>query len=229
MVNTRSQARSSIPVFMSKASRNDRVSDTESECSIPDLLTRDQIDELDNENLIHSEQHSDQMTIDQRFSSMNRQINELTGLVLALTEKLSSNHGEGNDQNTVIDKTSARSDTKDSEKNFFAGKLKKQNFVKGIFEPFSQKFFSQNFFRIFGKPHCAENKMWLCSQNAVSAKTQEGTLGFMKFRKKSHSAENKTQRTLNCSTSIQILSFSTTFEPTHSFFSDLKKSGLTIW
>ena len=97
---------------MSKASRNDRVSDTESECSIPDLLTRDQIDELDNENLIHSEQHSDQMTIDQRFSSMNRQINELTGLVLALTEKLSSNHGEGNDQNTVIDKTSARSDSK---------------------------------------------------------------------------------------------------------------------
>ena len=110
MVNTRSQARSSIPVFMSKTSRNDRVSDSESECSIPDLLTRDQIDELDNENLIHSEQHSDQMTIDQRFSSMNRQINELTGLVLALTEKLSSSLGEGNDQNTVIDKTNARSD-----------------------------------------------------------------------------------------------------------------------
>ena len=110
MVNTRSQARSSIPVFMSKTGRNDRVSDFESECSIPDLLTREQIDELDNENLIHSEQHSDQMTIDQRFSSMNRQINELTGLVLALTEKLSSSHGEGNDQNTAIDKTSARSD-----------------------------------------------------------------------------------------------------------------------
>ena len=95
---------------MGKASSNDRVSDSESECSIPDLLTRDQIDELDNENLIRSDQHSDQMTIDQRFSSMNRQISELTGLVLALTEKLSSTHGEGNDQNTVIDKTSARSD-----------------------------------------------------------------------------------------------------------------------
>ena len=50
------------------------------------------------------------MTIDQRFSSMNRQIIELTGLVLALTEKLSSNHGEGNDQNAVTDKTTARSD-----------------------------------------------------------------------------------------------------------------------
>ena len=59
MVNTRSQARSSIPVFMSNTGRNDRVSDSESECSIPDLLTREQIDELDNENLIHSDQHSD--------------------------------------------------------------------------------------------------------------------------------------------------------------------------
>ena len=95
---------------MGKTSRNDRVSDSESECRIPDHLTREQIDELDNENLIHSEQHSDQMTIDQRFSSMNRQINELTGLVLALREKLSSSHGEGNDRNTVIDKTNARSD-----------------------------------------------------------------------------------------------------------------------
>ena len=111
MANTRSQSRSSIPVFMDKANGNDRVSDSESECSIPDLLTRDQIDELDNETLIHSGQHSDQMTIDQRFSSMNKQINELTGLVLALTEKLSSSHGEGNDQNTVTSKTSARSDT----------------------------------------------------------------------------------------------------------------------
>ena len=118
MVNTRSQARSSIPVFMSKASRNDRVSDTESDCSIPDLLTRDQTDELDNENLIHSEQHSDQMSIDQRFSSMNRQINELTGLVLASTEKLSCNHGEGNDQHTVVDRTNVRSDTLKSEKLF---------------------------------------------------------------------------------------------------------------
>ena len=92
---------------MGKANGNDRASDSESECSTPDFLTRDQIDELDNENLIHSGQHSGQMTIDQRFSSMNRQINELTGLVLALTEKLSSSHGEGNDQNTVTSKTSA--------------------------------------------------------------------------------------------------------------------------
>ena len=110
MVNTRSQARSSIPVFMSKASRDDRISDTESECSIPDLLSRDQINELDDGNLIQTDRSSDHMSIDQRFSSMNRQITELTGLVLALTEKLSSNHGEGNDRNAASDKTCPRSD-----------------------------------------------------------------------------------------------------------------------
>ena len=114
MVNTRSQARSSIPVFMSGVSRNDRLSDTESECSVPDLLSRDQIDELDRGNLIRTEQPSEQMTIDQRFSNMNKQISELTGLVLALTDKLSSNIGEGNNQNTASDKTCARSDTKES-------------------------------------------------------------------------------------------------------------------
>ena len=111
MVNTRSQARSSIPVFMSKASRYDHISDTESECSIPDLLSRDQINELDDGNLIQTDRSSDQMSIDQRFSSMNRQITELTGLVLASTEKLSSNHGEGNDRNAASDKTCPRSDS----------------------------------------------------------------------------------------------------------------------
>ena len=111
MVNTRSQARSSIPVFMSKASRDDHISDTESECSIPDLLSRDQINELDDGNLIQTDRSSDHMSIDQRFSSMNRQITELTGLVLALTEKLSSNHGEGNDRNAASDKTCPRSDS----------------------------------------------------------------------------------------------------------------------
>ena len=51
------------------------------------------------------------MTIDQRFSNMNKQINELTGLVLASTDKLSSNIGEGNNQNTASDKTCARSNS----------------------------------------------------------------------------------------------------------------------
>ena len=110
MVNTRSQGRSSVPVFMSGMDKHDRSSDTESECSVPEVLSRDQIDELDDGNLIRTNNNSEQRSIDQRFSEMNEQISDLTGLVLALTEKLSSNSGEGNNQSTASDKTCARSD-----------------------------------------------------------------------------------------------------------------------
>ena len=110
MVNTRSQGRSSIPVFMSGMDKHDRISDTESECSVPEVLSRDQIDELDDGNLIRTNYNLEQRSIDQRLSEMNKQISDLTGLVLALTEKLSSNSGEGNNQCTASDKTCARSD-----------------------------------------------------------------------------------------------------------------------
>ena len=78
--------------------------------SVPEVLSRDQIDELDNGNLIRTDNNPEQKSIDQRFSDMNKQISDLTGLVLALTEKLSSNSGEGNSQNTASVKTCARSD-----------------------------------------------------------------------------------------------------------------------
>ena len=41
---------------------------------------------------------------------MNRQIGELTGLVLALTQQISSNPREGNGLNTVTTRTNSRSD-----------------------------------------------------------------------------------------------------------------------
>ena len=110
MVNTRSQVRSSIPVFMSGMDKHDRSSDTESECSVPEVLSRDQSDELDDGNLIRTDNNSEQRSIDQRFSDMNKQISDLTRLVLALTEKLSSNIGERNSQSTASDKACARSD-----------------------------------------------------------------------------------------------------------------------
>ena len=78
--------------------RHDGNSDTESEYSVPEVLSRDQIDELDNGNLIRNDCTSEQRSIDQRFMDMNKQISDLTGLVLALTEKLSSNVGEGANQ-----------------------------------------------------------------------------------------------------------------------------------
>ena len=87
--------------------KHDRSSDTESECSVPEVLSRDQIDELDDGNLIRTDNDSEQRSIDQRFSEMNKQISDLTGLVLALTEKLSSNIGEGNSQSTASEKTCA--------------------------------------------------------------------------------------------------------------------------
>ena len=88
----------------------DRSSDTESECSVTEVLSRDQIDEMDDGNLIRTNYNLEQRSIDQRFSEMNKQISDLTGLVLALTEKLSSNVGEGKNQSTASDKTCARSD-----------------------------------------------------------------------------------------------------------------------
>ena len=49
--------------------------------------------------------------IDQRFYEMNRQIGDLTDLVLALIQQISSNPREGNRLNTVCTGTNSRSDT----------------------------------------------------------------------------------------------------------------------
>ena len=89
----------------------DRYSDTESESSIPEVLTRDQIREFDDGNLLHSRNGPEQLSVNQRFSEMNRQTTELTNLVLILTEKISSSNREGNDLNTVSIGRETRSDT----------------------------------------------------------------------------------------------------------------------
>ena len=111
MVNTRSRTGSSIPVFMRGMDRLGGNSDTESEYSVPEVVSRDQIYELDNGNLIRTDCTSEQRSIDQRFMDMNKQISDLTGLVLALTEKLSSNVGEGSKPSTASDKNCTRSDS----------------------------------------------------------------------------------------------------------------------
>ena len=107
MVYTRSRT---VKNTSSGMDGNDRYSDNESECSVPEVFSRDQIADLDSINLISTERPSEQRTIDQRFIEMNRQINDLTGLVLALTEKITSNVGEGNGINSVSDKNGTRSD-----------------------------------------------------------------------------------------------------------------------
>ena len=54
--------------------------------------------------------------IDQRFYEMNRQIGEMTDLVLALTQQISSNQREGNELNTVTTNANSRSDSREKGK-----------------------------------------------------------------------------------------------------------------
>ena len=70
---------------------SDRYSDVESESSIPEVLTREQMNEIDNGNLLDYGNETERQSVNQRFSGMNKQISDLTNLVLALTEKVSSN------------------------------------------------------------------------------------------------------------------------------------------
>ena len=107
MVKTRSQTIRNIQV---EPNEMDRQSDSESECSIPEVLTREQFPEFNDGDVLNYQNHSGRDSVNQRFSDMNRQINELTILVLALTEKISSSNREGNDLNTVSNSHEARSD-----------------------------------------------------------------------------------------------------------------------
>ena len=114
MVNTRSQVTDNQHTFMC---RTDRHSDTESESSVPEVLTREQMSEFDNGNLLDYSGESERRVVNQRFTEMTRQINELTNLVLALTEKISSNekpsssNREGNVPNiTTSNESNTRSD-----------------------------------------------------------------------------------------------------------------------
>ena len=61
----------------------DRYSDAESESSIPEVLSREQMNEFDNGNLLDYRSESENQTVNQRFNEMNKQISELTNLVLA--------------------------------------------------------------------------------------------------------------------------------------------------
>ena len=123
MVNTRSQVAENQRTLMC---RPDRHSDTESESSVPEVLTREQMNEFDNGNLLDFSGESERQAVSQRFTEMNREISELTNLVLALTEKISSNEKpssnvrEGNVPNiTTSNELDARSDIHGSKSVFW--------------------------------------------------------------------------------------------------------------
>ena len=70
------------------------MSDSESQSSVPDVLSRAQMVEFDEGDLLNRN-NIEHNNIERRFSDMSSQIGELTNIVLSLTEKLSANTREG--------------------------------------------------------------------------------------------------------------------------------------
>ena len=84
MVNTRSQRTENHQTFMYGT---ERYGDAESESSVPEVLTREKMNDFDSGNLLDYRNESGRHAVNQWFTEMNKQISELTNLVLALTEK----------------------------------------------------------------------------------------------------------------------------------------------
>ena len=104
MVNTRPR---NVDNYAACSSGMEQISDNESECSFPNTLSRNQMNEFENGDLINVVHNSNLNPIDQHFIEMNRQISDLTNFVLALTEKISSSTAE---RSTVTNTNVARSD-----------------------------------------------------------------------------------------------------------------------
>ena len=71
--------------------------DNESDVSFPEVLTREQMTDFDSNDILNRQNIAERNPIDQRFYEMNWQIGEVTDLVLALTQQISSNQREGNE------------------------------------------------------------------------------------------------------------------------------------
>ena len=109
MVITRSQSNRNREL---NTETMDRSSDNESESSFPDVLSRDQIADLDADDLLHRQQSNDNLSIDRRFNEINRQTGDLTNIVLTLTNQFASVNGEGNRLNTATASANSRSDNR---------------------------------------------------------------------------------------------------------------------
>ena len=107
MVTTRSQ---SYRIREVDNSAMDRSSDNESEASFPDILSRDQMTELHTDDLLNRQRITDGYSIDQRLNEINRQIGDLTNIVLTLTQQFISNNREGNRLNVATTGANSRSD-----------------------------------------------------------------------------------------------------------------------
>ena len=104
MVNTRSQNCDNNTI------ESTRMSDNEGETSFPEVLTREQMIEFESHDILNRQNNTERAVIGRRFNEMNRQIGEITDLVLAFTQQISSNPREGNQLNTVTTNANSRSD-----------------------------------------------------------------------------------------------------------------------
>ena len=93
MVTTRSQ-KNRIREIESKSVN--RASDNESDTSFLEVLSREQMTELDCDDFLNRRRDTEGNILDQCFRELNRQIGDLTNIVLTLTQQVSSSNGEGN-------------------------------------------------------------------------------------------------------------------------------------
>ena len=107
MVNTRSQH---VDSYAASSSRMEQNSDNENENSFPEVLSRNQMNEFDSGDIINSRQNPNSSSVDQRFMEINRQISDLTSIVMSLTGKISSSTSECSGLNTVNNSNVTRSD-----------------------------------------------------------------------------------------------------------------------
>ena len=82
MVKARSQ---NTRTETASITRMEGYSDNESECSLPEVFSREQTNDFDNGDLLGRRTNSEQNMVNQRFLEMNRQCSDLASLVLALT------------------------------------------------------------------------------------------------------------------------------------------------
>ena len=108
MVNTRSQ---NVDSYAACSNGMEQNSDNESEYSFPNTLSRNQMNEFESGDLINVRHNSNSSSVDQRLMEMNRQISDLTSIVLALTEKLSSSTTECSGLNALTNTNVTRSDS----------------------------------------------------------------------------------------------------------------------
>ena len=142
MVITRSQSNQNREIDIETM---DRSSDNESETSFREVLSREQIADLDSDDLLNRRRNNDNYSIHQRFNEINRQIGDLTNIVLTLTQQFTSVNGEGNELKTAVSSANSRSD-----KHYYGDYSNRRIFkpsTKSRLFKASKEFYSRNYFR----------------------------------------------------------------------------------